>query len=107
MRGSSQLSSGSSQLSSARALLCVSTLNPESKTCPSKQCKQSRGHPLETEPAPIISRGGQVLGKEKGHSQEESLAATSSISGHRQSPPCRREVKGAVAYGEYSFFKPA
>ena len=27
MRGSSQLSSGSSQLSSARALLCVSTLN--------------------------------------------------------------------------------
>ena len=27
MRGSSQLSSGSSQLSSARVLLCVSTLN--------------------------------------------------------------------------------
>ena len=33
MRGSSQLSSGSSQLSSARALLCMSTLNVISRRC--------------------------------------------------------------------------
>ena len=34
MRGSSQLSSGSSQLSSARALLCMSTLNGEVELLP-------------------------------------------------------------------------
>ena len=47
MRGSSQLSSGSSQLSSARALLCMSTLKKlkKSQNCCSKNHKKSKlGH---------------------------------------------------------------